>query len=388
MDPTKPQSQIGQCIGDIRLVSVIGQGSFAVVFLGMRRNQKVAVKCLYKQGLTSSQLALQMSEANLLTTLKHDNIIKLLETIETDDCVYLVLEYCETDLFDFIMASSRPEAETKRLFSQLCHAVDFCHQMNVYHRDLKPENVLLIAGDVKLADFGLATQHSLSNEFGCGSVRYMAPECLSGVDAGMPLPYSCAANDVWSLGIILINLLTGKNPWVEPSRKDKHFKAHMGREMERDSFQLQFGFTDDLCHLLRRVFDLDPFKRPSALELAYLVEEIPYLLCTSVPSSPVPKLVPHDSAKDLVQDDLIFKIDDYQQQPNSPVFTLKKKQRRRKPSVRTPRSPSVHTSPWPSPPTETKSPKRQRAVLAPPTPPNDALSSVISSLASVLFEAE
>ncbi|KAH9268636.1 hypothetical protein BASA83_009268 [Batrachochytrium salamandrivorans] len=363
VDPLNPRAQLGSTIDGarIKLLSILGEGSFAVVFLGqdMVTNVSYAVKCLYKTGLTERQMQLQMREASQLQTLAgHPNVVRLFKTIQTRDCLFLVLERCKTDLFDSIMRHDGfSEPTARRLFSQLVDAVAVSHSKHIYHRDLKPENVLVTypgeafveqALVVKLTDFGLATTDTVSTEFGCGSVRYMAPECLAGdtewhnappsATAGrtVPIAYSPPANDVWSLGIILINLLTGKNPWVEPSSKDKHYQAHIlcpasvavssfrpatsaasalvtsslangssytnhdsfyyrqqqRRVARQDSFQVQFGFSDELCVVLRRIFDLDPFRRPTAAELKLLVEAVPQMMQTVKPAMPPTPVTP------------------------------------------------------------------------------------------------
>ncbi|KAK6094460.1 Serine/threonine protein kinase [Batrachochytrium dendrobatidis] len=374
IDPLNPKAQLGSVIdeGRIKLMSILGEGSFAVVFLGkdLQTQTSYAVKCLYKTGLTDHQLSLQLREASQLQTLAdHPNIVKLYKTIQTRDCLFLVLERCRTDLFDAIMRHDGfAEPTARRLFAQLADAVAMSHSKRIYHRDLKPENVLVTyPGDiyaeqdliVKLTDFGLATTDAVSTEFGCGSVRYMAPECLAG-DAewrrnapahiikslAAPVAYSPPANDVWSLGIILINLLTGKNPWVEPSAKDKHYQAHIlsparlasasntstettalsttdytradwlqirrqqqtnERPTRPDSFQLQFRFSDQLCVVLRRIFDLDPFRRPSVAELKALIDAVPNLMqpkdakMTSKQSEPIPAILPPTPQTSFIQ---------------------------------------------------------------------------------------
>ena len=312
MDPT---AQIGTVVGDaIKLVSILGEGSFAVVFLGqhIHTGETYAVKCLYKSGLNEAQLELQLREAVILSTVAgHDNIVRLLGTIHTPLYVYLVLERCQTDLFDAIMRHEGfAEPAARSLFLQLVDAVAFCHQNSIYHRDLKPENVLISHPPgkkrdtdlvIKLGDFGLSTTQSLSSEFGCGSVRYMAPECLA--EGSKSQPYSPASNDVWSLAIILINLLTGKNPWIEPAAKDKHFAAHMLSPISRpDSFQVQFGFSDEFCRLLRRLFSLNPMKRPSVFDLRALVDAVPHFM--------KPKALKHQLPTPPIEQDTLEIIDE------------------------------------------------------------------------------
>ena len=346
-DPLNPEYQLGSILLDkYRLDSVLGEGSFAVVFGASALSSsasalssstkcygrsKVAVKCLYKTGLSRSQLLLQREEVLLLKRVaSHPNITSLLDICETKHHLYLVLEYCDLDLFDGIIKSPFAETKALDLFEELVSAVASCHEVGVYHRDLKPENILLTSKEdphVRLTDFGLATTDSLSTEFGCGSVRYMSPECMSSSSsssssytanfsatttpvnspfasptssitssttnnknnnthlqkqkksaANKGTPYLSAANDVWSLAIILINMLTGKNPWVEPSVKDKHFRTHLiNQQASVDSFQSQFNFSHGFCQVLRLVFSSSPQDRPSAREFLSHVKRLPSL---------------------------------------------------------------------------------------------------------------
>lgn len=129
---------------------------------------------------------------------------------------------------------------------------------------------------IKLADFGLATTDPLSDEFQIGSNRYMSPEVFcqkQQLDSCLKMPYVSSANDVWALGIILINMLTGQNPWKEPSTQNQLFRTYLAQR--ETYFQNQFGFSSELSRVLQQVFDTDPFKRPSALKLIELLKEIP-----------------------------------------------------------------------------------------------------------------
>ncbi|KAJ3141500.1 hypothetical protein HDU90_005837 [Geranomyces variabilis] len=231
-------------------------GSFAIVYEGVStrskdNNETFAVKVLFKQNLTPELLAVQKREAQLMADLgAHANIVALLETYETDDCFYLVMEMMETDLFDLIERSEVAFESIPAVFDAICAAVAFAHEKGVYHRDLKPENVLVSADlrTVKLTDFGLATTDKVSSEIGIGSVRYMDPQCF-----GEQQEYDCAKNDAWALGVILLNLLTGQNPWIEPSKLTDRYYADFA-ESGVESFRRRYGFSDEMLAVLHKCF--------------------------------------------------------------------------------------------------------------------------------------
>lgn len=157
-----------------------------------------------------------------------------------------------------------------KVFLQLLDAVDHCHSMGVFHRDLKPENVLCAQNGERLvlADFGLATSERQSIDFGCGSAFYMSPECQGGVRERVS-SYSTAANDVWSLGVILVNLTCGRNPWRQATLSDPTFLA-----FTRDPatfLQTILPLSAQANYLLTRAFELDPARRASVAELRVLV---------------------------------------------------------------------------------------------------------------------
>ncbi|TPX61508.1 hypothetical protein PhCBS80983_g01059 [Powellomyces hirtus] len=253
LDPNDPECLLGVSLGDhLTLNRVLGMGSFAIVYEATStRNVDTtfAVKALFKQNLTPELLAVQKREGELMKELAHHNIVALYETIETDECLFLVMELCETDLFDLIENLQVDFEVIPFVFDEICSAVAFCHSKGVFHRDLKPENVLVSydLNSIKLTDFGLATTDAVSNEVGVGSVRYMAPECFDGAD------YDCAKNDAWALGVILLNLLTGANPWIEPSASTDSYYAEFA-SLGVESFKRRFGFSDEFLHVLNKIF--------------------------------------------------------------------------------------------------------------------------------------
>ncbi|RKP00377.1 hypothetical protein CXG81DRAFT_6124, partial [Caulochytrium protostelioides] len=233
--------------GRLRLTKMLGSGAFAVVYLAEETaapHRKLAVKCLPKPTVSATEAAallqFQRREAVLLQRLcPQPNITHLYRTLTTRDAMFLILEWCDADLFDVIVKGDTPllyapDHAARTVFLQLIDAVLHCHKHGIFHRDLKPENVLLddlpslppVRVAVKLSDFGLATQAKRCKDFGCGSRHYMAPEALAdGAAATAGGHYHPAAADVWSLGVILINILTGKNLWLSPDPSDPHFAA-------------------------------------------------------------------------------------------------------------------------------------------------------------------
>ncbi len=163
-------------------------------------------------------------EINILQSVSHPNIIKIHKNYETDSTIFLVLELVEGgELFDFIVKRGEeglPEASAREIFRQIVEAVAYLHNQGIGHRDLKPENILLgklpldESGPfvVKLSDFGLSRLVGQSNlmQTMCGTPSYLAPEVLSQGSYGV----SC---DVWSMGVILYILLSGRHPFDESS---------------------------------------------------------------------------------------------------------------------------------------------------------------------------
>jgi serine/threonine protein kinase len=203
----------------------------------------------------------------------HTNIVKLYRTVETDTYIYLIQECCDKDLFD-VIEQGLDELTIRKLFKELCKAVGYCHSKSIYHRDLKPENILIKNNTLKLCDFGLSTTDSLCDEFHTGSVRYMAPEVYCDpivTITSLKMPYVSSANDVWALGIILINMLTSRNPWECPSRSNRDFQNF---RKNPQSFFKDFQFSKEFVMVLENVFQNDPFDRPNVEELSILVDNV------------------------------------------------------------------------------------------------------------------
>jgi serine/threonine protein kinase len=304
----------------LELTGILGVGAYGVVYtaVDIHTNIRYAVKALNKAGLDPRQLKYQQREIRLHhLASQHPNVVSLVRIMDSLDCTYVVMEFCpEGDLFSSITDKGNfvgNDPLAKRVFLQLLDAVQFCHSLGIYHRDLKPENVLVTdqGMTVKLADFGLATTDYFTSDFGCGSTFYMSPgkprnsspspppsetepnvfqtECQT----TNPRPMSCyasAANDVWSLGVMLVNLTCGRNPWKRASFEDSTFRAYL---KDPSFLKTILPLSTEMVCILSRVFECDPSKRITIPELRQLIVECPCF--TETPVAPwVPDQIPQD----------------------------------------------------------------------------------------------
>lgn len=204
--------------GAYRLIRLLGRGGMSAVYLGERddghHERKVAVKILAAHLATEDFLRRFRAEGNVLASLQHRNIATLLDGgISESGQPYLVLELIEGERLDEYCDSRKlPVADRLRLFVQVCEAVDYAHRSLILHRDLKPANVLVTAdGVAKLLDFGTASLLGAAPQVTATRTRmltprYASPEQLRGERPGV-------ASDVFSLGVILYELLTGSWPF-------------------------------------------------------------------------------------------------------------------------------------------------------------------------------
>ena len=238
----KPKKEIK--FGEYMLGQTLGEGEFGKVKLGWKKDgsAEVAIKLIRRETLTGnpSRLPKIYREVNILMGLKHPNIVKLHEMLETDRYIGIVLEYASGgELFDYILHHRYlNDNSAKRLFAQLISGVGYLHKVGIVHRDLKLENLLLDRHkNIIITDFGFANtfdpadqltediEANISNkEFvrrfaldklstktgwrrgdlmatSCGSPCYAAPELV--VTDGL---YTGRKVDVWSCGVILVSI--------------------------------------------------------------------------------------------------------------------------------------------------------------------------------------
>ncbi|CAI4057890.1 hypothetical protein SUVZ_02G6090 [Saccharomyces uvarum] len=268
-------------IGPWKLGETLGLGSTGKVQLARNKStgQEAAVKVISKAVFNSGNVsgtsivgsntpdALPYGierEIIIMKLLNHPNVLRLYDVWETNTDLYLVLEYAEKgELFNLLVERGPlPENEAIRFFRQIIIGVSYCHALGIVHRDLKPENLLLDHKyNIKIADFGMAALETEGKllETSCGSPHYAAPEIVSGI------PYQGFASDVWSCGVILFALLTGRLPFDE---EDGNIRALL-LKVQKGEFELPSDdeISREAQDLISKILTVDPERRIKARDI-------------------------------------------------------------------------------------------------------------------------
>src|SRR5713226_2446202 len=205
--------RVGQQLGNYRLVTLLGQGGFAEVYLGqhVRFNQQAAIKVLHAH-LTDQEVELFQHEAETIAQLAHPAIVRVFDFDVQEGVPFLVMEYAPNGSLrrHYPRGSVVPLPQIVSSVKQVADALQYAHSQKFIHRDVKPENMLVgRRQEVLLSDFGLAalshSSASLSTQGTAGTLVYMAPEQIEG--------HPRAASDQYALGVVVYEWLCGARPF-------------------------------------------------------------------------------------------------------------------------------------------------------------------------------
>lgn len=291
-DPAPVVAMEGQEIGAYRVVGHLGEGGMATVLLATRADglfeQRVALKLL-KRGMDSDEILRRFAqERDILARLDHTDIARLLDAGATaDGRPYLVLEAVKGEpLTRYCEARGLGVKERLRLILDVCDAVQYAHSRLVVHRDLKPSNILVTAsGQVKLLDFGIAKLLGKGNGAATQTMappltpEYAAPEQVRGDGV-------TTATDVYSLGVVTYEILTGSRPFeerrslggIDRARLDEEPRAPSRAASARSAFRgaprgdLGRALRGDLDAIVLKALQTEPDRRYASVDA--LAEDI------------------------------------------------------------------------------------------------------------------
>ena len=219
-------------IGNCRVIEEVGAGGMAVIYKAVQEplGRTVALKALKSSIAVEPQFSERFErEAKFMASLQQENIINVHDFIKYGGTMFIVMEYVEgVDLYDLLEQSEGLPVEVATIIAlQVARALNHAHFRGIIHRDIKPANVMISKrGDVKLMDFGIARDESLSDltetGTGLGTPSYMSPEQILGDKLDQ-------RTDIWSLGVVFYQMLTGKKPFLEDPRRSVLQKIRLDR---------------------------------------------------------------------------------------------------------------------------------------------------------------
>ncbi len=246
-------------------IQMLGSGSFGKVRLYVDRQCKTlryAIKTLKKDFLNKHMIDSIEREVDILRSLDHPNIVKYFETYEDDHFIHIVMEYIPGDNLFKVITNKKyfkfTEKEICQIITCLLKAVLFLHHNNIVHRDIKPENILFSVprdfNALKLIDFGLSIQKNAKNDNRrVGTPYYMSPEMIHG-----NFVYE---SDMWSIGVILFVMVTGKQPF-RARDKEGVFEKILNAKYDKKSLE-KSKCSIELKDLIKKTLVKDYKKRIS-----------------------------------------------------------------------------------------------------------------------------
>lgn len=259
-------NMVGITLGKYKLIERLGKGGMAEVYKAHHEklDRFVTIKILHTY-LSDGQefLARFEREARAVAALRHPHIVQIHDFEHEDDIYYMVMEFIDGGTLQSKMAELSkddkylPIGQVKRTLQQIADALDYAHRQGIIHRDIKPSNILMnTVNDIFVTDFGIARMMSEIKFTATGSLigtpTYMSPEQGKGLDLDN-------SSDIYSLGIILFEMLTGKVPFASDTPLAIIHK-HINEPLPRPS-ELRPGLTASLERVIYKAVEKEPKDR-------------------------------------------------------------------------------------------------------------------------------
>ena len=311
-DPTAMVDLTGRSLGNWRLLRRIGEGAFGWVYEGrhLHSRQRAAIKVLKPEAITAGHQVRFLSEIRALATLEHENIVQMFDSgVCADGTSYLVTEFLDgVTLRALLKKESRlAPLRTIQIALQITRALRAAHRHGIIHRDLKPDNIFLISRDenpefVKLLDFGVARLLGGSGTrtgVVIGTYLYIAPEQWRGVAV------LDGRSDIYSLGMVLYQMATGRRPFEAPSDNWQGWALHHVSTPPPDPSPYQV--PPPLARLILQMLAKSPDERPQNADeviqqlqaAAAWIQERPTPIAQPLPAAPPSPPAPGDASSSL-----------------------------------------------------------------------------------------
>src|SRR3954468_3877905 len=249
-------------IGNCRIVEEVASGGMAVVYRAVQDplGRTVAIKALKSSAAIEENVSTRFErEAKSLAMLQHENIIHVYDFHHDRGAMFIVMEYVQgIDLYDLLEKCGRLPYDVAAIIAmQVARALDYVHYRGIVHRDIKPANVMISRhGGVKLMDFGIARDTSFGDlteqGTGIGTPAYMSPEQVLGDKLD-------ARSDIFSLGVVLYQMVTGKKPFVEDEKKSAMHKIRL--EKHESARSVNPEIPRELNNIIDRCLEKQPRDR-------------------------------------------------------------------------------------------------------------------------------